>query len=377
MPGRRSRQEMVLFMADKVLKIIIAGGGTGGHLFPGIAIAEEFLKRGKAEVLFVGTGNRLEKEVLGGLGLPHRPIRVAGFKGKGPLRVLDSLLKLPASMWESYRIIRTFHPQLVMGVGGYSSGPVVLMARLMGIKTAVAEQNALPGLTNRILGRFSDRVFLTYRKTRKWFPEESALVTGNPVRAAFLAAKGETERSDTFTILIFGGSQGARSINRTITGALPFFKDKNMDMRIIHQTGSDDFQYVSEVYRNYGVNVDVRPFIGDMATAYRKADLVICRAGATSIAELTVMGKAAMLIPFPFAVDDHQKKNAEVLAQAGAAVLVEEKTLQGKEMAEMIEQFYNHRELLRDMELKSAALGNVRAASDIVDHCLTLISEQC
>ena len=359
-------------MSEKILKIIIAGGGTGGHLFPGIAVAEEFLKRGETEVLFIGSGNKLEKDVLGGRGFPLRTIRTEGFKGKGLMRTMTALLKIPGSIWESYRIIRDFRPQLVLGVGGYASGPAVLTARLMGIRTAVMEQNALPGLTNRILGKFVDRIFLTYRETRKWFSEENTLVTGNPVRAALLAgARAVDGPKDRFTILIFGGSQGARSINRVLCAALPHLNDKNI--RIIHQTGKDDLQYVSDVYRSYGFDAEVQPFIHDMAAAYRAADLVICRAGATSIAEITVMGKAAILIPFPFAVDDHQKKNAEALAGAGAALLIEEKELEGKELAETIERFYHHRELLRDMEAKSASLGNSKAAADIVDNCLALL----
>lgn len=364
-------------MADKGLKIIIAGGGTGGHIFPGVAIAEEFLKKEAAAILFVGTGKKLEKDILGGLGFNYCAIRVAGFKGKGPLRVLSALGKLPVSMWESYLIIRDFRPHLVIGVGGYASGPVVLIAHLLGIKTAVAEQNALPGLANRILGKFADRVFLTYRETKKWFPIESTLVTGNPVRADFVpGGRVEKERGSSFTILVFGGSQGARSINRVVLAALPHLCAEKLNMRFIHQTGQDDLTYVAGVYRTYEIEAEVFPFIRDMAAAYRVADLVICRAGATSLAEITVLGKAAILIPFPFAVDDHQTKNAIEMVRAGAAVMIEEKGLTGEEMAETISLFYHHRDLLRDMEMKSAALGNIRAAADIVDNCLALIGHK-
>ena len=361
-------------MADKSLRIIIAGGGTGGHIFPGVAIAEEFLKRQKAAILFVGTGNNLEKVILGGLGFPSVVIRVAGFKGKGPLRVLAALAKLPVSMWESYRIIRNYHPHLVIGVGGYASGPVVLIAHLLGIKTAVAEQNALPGLANRILGKIVDRVFLTYWQTKKWFPPGISSVTGNPVRAEFLAVnRVEKERGGRFTILVFGGSQGARSINRAILAALPYLCAEELPLRIIHQTGQDDLKQVADVYQTYAIEAEVLPFIRDMATAYRSADLVICRAGATSLAEITVLGKAAVLIPFPFAVDDHQTKNALEMVRAGAAVMVEERGLTGEEMAGTINQFYHRRDLLVDMEVKSAALGNIRAAADIVDQCMALL----
>jgi UDP-N-acetylglucosamine--N-acetylmuramyl-(pentapeptide) pyrophosphoryl-undecaprenol N-acetylglucosamine transferase len=361
-------------MADRGLKIIIAGGGTGGHIFPGVAIAEEFLKKEEASILFVGTGNKLETDILGGLGFNYSAIRVAGFKGKGPLRALAALGKLPVSMWESYRIIRDFRPHLVIGVGGYASGPVVLIAHLLGIKTAVAEQNALPGLANRILGKFADRVFLTYRETKKWFPQKSTMVTGNPVRAEFLPGnRVKKERESSFTILVFGGSQGARSINRAFLGALPHLCAEKLKMRIIHQTGPDDLSYAAGVYRTCEIEAEVLPFIRDMAAAYQAADLVICRAGATSLAEITVLGKAAILIPFPFAVDDHQTKNAIEMVRAGAAVLIEEKQLTGEEMAATVKLFYHHRELLRDMEIKSAALGNIRAAADIVEQCVALL----
>lgn len=360
-------------MSEKKTKIIIAGGGTGGHLFPGIAIAEEFLKTEGTEVLFVGVGNRLEKKVFDGLGLPYCTIRIEGVKGKGLKEAIKVLLKLPLSMKESYRIIRNFQPSLVMGVGGYVSGPVVLVAFLMGIKTAVAEQNAFPGLTNRILGKFADRIFLTYRESRKWFPTEKTLVTGNPVRAAFLSAGDIKKRADKFHILIFGGSQGARSINRIIASALPHLNVKEMGLSILHQTGNDDLQYMSDIYRRYELDAEVQPFIQDMASAYREADLVICRAGATSIAEITIMGKAAVLIPFPYAVDNHQKKNADALVKAGAAVMFEEKGLEGAVMAETIEHYCRHPHLLRHMGRKAASLGNVRAAADIVAASLALI----
>ncbi|MDP2268578.1 MAG: glycosyltransferase, partial [Deltaproteobacteria bacterium] len=195
-------------------------------------------------------------------------------------------------------------------------------------------------------------------------------------RADFMSGVGvakERGGGDRFTILVFGGSQGARAINRAFLGALPHLCAEGLSMKIIHQTGQDDLTYVTGVYGTYEIEVEVLPFIRDMAAAYRTADLVICRAGATSLAEITVLGKAAVLIPFPFAVDDHQTKNAIEMVRAGAAVMIEEKKLTGEEMAETINLFYHRRELLRDMEIKSAALGNIRAAADIVDHCVALL----
>ncbi len=360
-------------MGRDILKIIIAGGGTGGHIFPGVAIAEEFCKRGETSILFVGTGKQLEKDILEGRGFDYRTIEVAGFKGKGVMKVLGALGKLPGSIWQSYRIVQSFRPQVVVGVGGYASGPVVLVAHLLGIRTAIAEQNALPGLANRILGKFADMIFLTYRETRKWFPTKKSFVTGNPVRGDFVRGTMERGEDHGFTILVFGGSQGARSINRAFLNAALELKSDGRDVKIIHQTGQGDLAHVADAYRTYGLEADVRPFIQDMAAAYREADLVICRSGATSIAEITVMGKAALLVPFPFAVDDHQRKNALELVKAGAAVMIEEKELTGKEMVDAIRRFQDDRELLRDMGAKAAALGNVRAAADIVDHCLALI----
>ncbi len=358
------------------MKVIIAGGGTGGHLFPGIAIAEEFLKRDQtSSILFIGTKRGLEKRVLGNLGFHLHALDVEGIKGRGLARALGALLKIPRSLVESYRLIRTFSPEIVIGVGGYASGPAVMTAHLMGLKTAIAEQNALPGITNRILGRFVDRIFLTFPETKKWFPEKKIIASGNPVRASFLTGIREAEkRAGKFTLLIFGGSQGAHSINVAIRDSLPYLEKIRDKLKVIHQTGSADIESVSMYYQSRGIDADVLPFIMDMAQAFRSADLLICRAGATSIAEITASGKASILIPFPHAVNDHQTKNAEALVKAGAAVTIREKDLNGKILAEIIEQFYHHPEMIREMEDRSASLGNVRAAADIVDICMEMVT---
>ncbi|MDI6777064.1 MAG: undecaprenyldiphospho-muramoylpentapeptide beta-N-acetylglucosaminyltransferase [Syntrophales bacterium] len=362
------------------MKVIIAGGGTGGHLFPGIAIAEEFQRREQKNiVLFIGTDRGLEKNVLRDLGFPLRILDVGGLKGKGLLERGSSLLKIPRSLLRSFKIIREFRPDIVIGVGGYVSGPAVITAHFMGIKTAVAEQNVLPGITNRILGRFVDKVFLTFSETRKWFPERKALVTGNPIRAAFFSRITDQEggvekgRIENFTILIFGGSQGAHAINMALINAIEHLKEMRERLRIIHQTGYNDLEEVSKVYRVKGIKAEVLPFIMDMASAFRRADLLICRAGATTVAEITAMGKAAILIPFPFAVGDHQTRNAEVLVKTGAAEMIPEKEVEGKRLAEVIRRFYRQPEMIREMEIKSAGLGNIRAAADIVDACMAMV----
>jgi UDP-N-acetylglucosamine--N-acetylmuramyl-(pentapeptide) pyrophosphoryl-undecaprenol N-acetylglucosamine transferase len=359
------------------MKIIIAGGGPGGHLFPGIAIAEEFLKRDqKNDILFIGTERGLEKRVLGNgkMGFNLRTLDIEGIKGRGLIKTIGALQKIPGSLIQSYRLIREFSPDIVIGVGGYASGPAVMTAHFMGIKTAIAEQNALPGVTNKILGKFVDRIFLTFSETKEWFPDEKIIVSGNPIRSAFSAGKGEQKKeADKFTLLIFGGSQGAHGINMAILDTIPYLHEIKAAVKIIHQTGSIDLKCVSEFYLSKGIDADVLPFITDMAQAYRSSDLLICRAGATSIAEITASGKASILIPYPHAANDHQTKNAEALVNAGAAVMIRETDLSGKKLSEVIEYFYKHPEIMRDMEAKSASLGNEKAASDIVDVCMAMV----
>ena len=358
--------------------MIIAGGGTGGHLFPGIAIAEEFLRRDRDDrILFVGTDRGIEKRILGDLGYSLQTIDVAGVKGRGWKKSLAALFRIPGSLIQSFRIIRRFSPDLVVGVGGYASGPAVLTACLMGVPTAIAEQNALPGLTNRILGKVVDRIFVSFAQTGRWFHAGKVVVSGNPIRQAFFSEQNAPERQGRpFTLLIFGGSQGAHAVNRAVTEALDDLAPVRDDLYIIHQTGSQDRDEVARTYRAKGVTAEVLPFITDMAAAYRKADLLICRAGATSIAEITAAGKTAILIPFPFAVEDHQTGNAEVLVQAGAAEMIPERELTGARLAASVKRYYDHPELLRDMEARSAGLGNVRAAADIVDGCLMLVRQR-
>lgn len=357
------------------MNVIIAGGGTGGHLFPGIALAEEFLRRNRDDrILFVGTEKGIEKRILGDLGFSLQTIDVEGIQGKGMRRSVDAMFRLPGALIQSFRIIGGFSPELVIGVGGYASGPVVLAACLMGIRTAIAEQNALPGLTNRILGKVVDRIFVSFAQTGQWFHARKVMISGNPIRRGFVAAmKGPGRQNRPFTLLVFGGSQGAHAINQSVLEALDDLGPVKEHLRVIHQTGGKDRDVVAHTYRAKGVKAEVLPFITDMAAAYHAADLLVCRAGATSIAEITAAGKAAILIPFPFAVNDHQTKNAEVLMQAGAAEMIPEKELTGAKLAASIMRYYENPQRLRDMETRSAGLGNVRAAADIVDACLVLV----
>lgn len=360
------------------MKIIIAGGGTGGHLFPGVAIAEEFIGRNPGNtVLFIGTEKGLERKILGDMGFQLRTINIAGVRGKGPVKTFTGLTKIPLSMVQSYSIIRDFCPDLIIGVGGYASGPVVVTGHYMGKRTVIAEQNAVPGLTNRILRKFVDKVFVTFVETEKWFAKKNVVVTGNPVRAGFIGKEAKLRKTgDKFTLLIFGGSQGASAINNTVVDALTYLEKIRDEIKIIHQTGRKDVDKLTKAYTDHRIDADVFPFIYDMASAYDSADLLICRAGATTIAEITAKGKAVFLIPFPFAAGDHQRLNAQVLVNAGAAEMMLEKDLDGKKLAHVIGQLFHNRERIKQMEEKSRTLGNVKAAANIVDECLELMRQR-
>ena len=358
------------------MHIVIAGGGTGGHLFPGIAIAEEFIKRdSKTEVLFIGTQKGIESKLLSHVGYKLRKIDVEGIKGRGLKALGKSIYQIPQSIWQSRRILNKFRPQIVIGVGGYASGPAVLAAYLLGIPTAIAEQNAVPGLTNKILGKFAGKIFVTYAPTAALFPRSKVLVSGNPVRAAFTGTLGlQKAEKDFRQLLIFGGSQGAKVINKSVVEMLPHLQEMEIKVRVLHQTGARDVESVREAYGRYGIQADVTPFIVDMAGAYRQADLIICRAGATSLAEITAAGKAPVLIPFPWATSDHQTKNAQALVDAGAAIMINEKDLNGSKLFEVVEDLLSDDNKLKLMEENSAKLGNINAAATIVDACIGLMT---
>lgn len=359
------------------MRIVIAGGGTGGHLFPGIAVAEEFIKRDKqTEVLFVGTKRGIEGTLLSQIGYELKTIDIEGVKGRGLQALGKGFYRIPQSMWQSRRILKQFRPQIVIGVGGYASGPVVLAAYLMGITTAIAEQNAVPGITNRILGKFADKVFVTYPQTEAWFSSSSVILSGNPVRAAFAGVRSRQKAEKDFRqLLVFGGSQGAAAINKSVMEMLPEVQRMKTKVHVLHQTGAKDLESVREAYARYGIHADVTPFIVDMPGAYSQADLIICRAGATSLAEITAAGKAPILIPFPWATDDHQTKNAQALADAGAAIMINEKGLSGKKLFAVVENLLSDEKKLCLMQEKSAALGNIDAAATIVDVCYKLVAK--
>ncbi len=356
------------------MRLVIAGGGTGGHLFPGIAVAEEFLSRDKAnEVLFVGTERGIEARVLPRLGFRVEFIAAAGLRGKGGLSQTKGMAMLLYSYSQSRRILKEFRPDLVLGVGGYASGPVVLAARGMQIRRFIHEQNAIPGMTNKILARVAEEVFISLEESRKFFPKERTLLTGNPVRKEILvAAEAEAAPAEggMFRILIFGGSAGAHSVNQAVTAALPFLSEFRERLAITHQTGEKDLAEVREAYRLEGFRAEVVPFIDDMAGAYRDADLVVCRAGATTIAEVTAIGRACIFIPYPHAVDDHQRRNAEALLKKGAGFMLLERELSGERLAQQIGELIEHPERIESTGENARTLARLDAAKVIVDEML-------
>jgi UDP-N-acetylglucosamine--N-acetylmuramyl-(pentapeptide) pyrophosphoryl-undecaprenol N-acetylglucosamine transferase len=357
------------------MRMLIAGGGTGGHLFPGIALAEEFTTRHpRNTVLFVGTRRGLEARAVPAAGFVLQTISSRGLKGKSFGSFLLGLLLLPWSFIEAWRILSHFRPDVVVGVGGYSSGPVVLAAWLRRIPTAVQEQNALPGFTNRVLGHLVQAVFISFDEARPAFPPETTHLVGNPVRRKLLDNYLRSKSAhDRFEVLVLGGSLGAHGLNGKVLEALPFLADVRDAIDFVHQSGRADVDAVRAGYAQGGFRAEVVDFIQDMSAAYARASLVVCRAGATTVAELAICKKASLLVPFPFATDDHQAVNARALVGAGAAQMYREAELSGEQLARAIRELYQNPEQLERMGRQAGMLGRPEAARELADVCVGLI----
>jgi UDP-N-acetylglucosamine--N-acetylmuramyl-(pentapeptide) pyrophosphoryl-undecaprenol N-acetylglucosamine transferase len=371
---------------DAFVRVVIAGGGTGGHLFPGIAVARELLKRRPdTRISFAGTARGIEARVVPREGFPLDVLRSGGFKGKSMVDRAHAVALLPLGMVDAWRIVAARRPHLVIGVGGYSSGPVVLVAAVRGVATMVLEQNAVPGLTNRMLAPFVRAAAVTFESTCAFFGSKG-FVSGNPVRPEFLeeirdgrnsGASGDPSgaRVDASAarVLVFGGSQGAHAINVAMAAAAAELAAGSPPLRLTHQTGERDLEMVRDAYRRAGLEADVQPFLYDMARRIADTDLIVCRSGATTLAEITAAGKAAILVPLPAAADDHQRKNAEALASVGAARLLPQAEMTGPELARRI------LELAADAGARARIAGAARAlakpdaARVIVDRALKLI----
>lgn len=349
------------------MKVLIAAGGTGGHIFPGIAVAKELLRRKESnEVLFVGTAKGLEVRIVPENGFQLSLIDSAGLKSVGVRGKIKGLAVLPKSFMEARQLIRQFRPHVVVGAGGYVSGPVLLMAAIMGIPTLVMDSNALPGFTNRRLSRFVDKAALTFEEAMPYFGKKGVVV-GNPVRNEFFEI-GQKARGDVFNLLIFGGSQGSRAINFAMADALAELGDIAEKINIVHQTGEADLEKIRERYAGSSfANADVRPFISDMFTEFAKADLLISRAGATTCAEIAAAGKASLMIPLPSAADDHQRKNAEAMEKAGAVRMLIQAELTGAKLAGEIKELLNDPGQITAMEHAARSLARDDAAERVVD----------
>lgn len=344
------------------MKVLIAAGGTGGHIFPGIAVANEIVRRdGSSEVLFVGTARGLETKIVRDSGFQLSLIESAGLKNVGFINKIKGLSVLPKSFIEARKIIRQFRPHVVVGAGGYVSGPVLMMAAIMGYPTMLMDSNALPGFTNRQLARFVDRAALTFEESLRFFGKKG-IVIGNPIRKEFFDVPAKDPNG--FHVLVFGGSQGSRAINNAMVEALP----KIENVTITHQTGEADFESVRQVYSATSFpSADIRPFISDIFLEFAKADLIVCRAGATTCAEISAAARAAIMIPLPTAADDHQRKNAEALVAHGAARMILQKDLSGERLAAEITELNADRSKTKAMGEAARLLARPDAAERAVE----------
>jgi UDP-N-acetylglucosamine--N-acetylmuramyl-(pentapeptide) pyrophosphoryl-undecaprenol N-acetylglucosamine transferase len=354
------------------LNIVIAGGGTGGHLFPGIAVAQEFRNRLQARVTFLTTPKGVTAQILEQYGIPWEAVFSRAIKGEGLFRRLRAWGALPGSILKARALLKALAPDLVLGMGGHASGPVGVAAYSLGIPLAIHEQNALPGLTNRLLSRLARRVFLSFPDHQGFFHPEASLWTGNPIRGEFFEPAPERPAAP-FTVLVMGGSQGAHRLNTAVLAALPLLADLKGHLQFLHLTGTADEAEVAAGFAQSGFAAEVAAFSPEVADFMARAHLVVCRAGASSLAELSARGRAALLVPYPFAANNHQEFNARFMEAAGAAEIILNKDFTGEVLAAKIRQALAEPERLAAMEAASRRLARPDAARNIVEGCLELI----
>jgi len=366
------------------LKVIISGGGTGGHIYPGISLAYEIKGRDiNNDILFVGTERGLESKLIPREGFKIIKINARGIQRKICFENLTAIIIFLISLFQSYKIIKKYKPDIVIGTGGYVSGSVVLMAVILGIPTFVHEQNVIPGITNKFLSRISRATFLSFNQSKEYFSNKAKLIfTGNPLR--FKNIKQSTDReykkfklgSSRKTILVLGGSKGAASINRAVLGGIDLIKEviKN-NWQILLISGQDDYDNIMKMVGEDQKTFSVEPYLHDIEKAYSLADLVICRAGATTLAEIGAYSLPAILIPYPYATHNHQELNARIFAREGAAILILEKDLSDKKLAQVLHDILKDKNRLKMMARKSRELGNENSAKKIVDYISDYINK--
>lgn len=353
------------------MRLIMAGGGTGGHLFPGLAVAREFQRRDAGtDVLFVGSKWGIEGRVLPQEGFTLEALPIRGVKGRGLLGFMEALYKFPVSFFRSLGIIRYFRPEYIIGLGGYASGPLVLAGTIKRIRCAIMEQNLRPGLTNRILGWMVERIFTSFEESIAYFPRGKVVETGTPVRWHSLP---KVNGGKKLTLFVFGGSAGSHRINVCVLDALERLRDLAPGLRVVHQTGEADFASIRDAYSSLCFEAEVHPFIQQMDLVYAAADLIVCRAGASTLAEITLFGKAAILVPYPSAAYDHQRWNAHALRVRGAAEMILDQELSGERLAGLIRTLCLDRKRLEALGMAAAKLGKPDAAKRIVDECYALL----
>jgi UDP-N-acetylglucosamine--N-acetylmuramyl-(pentapeptide) pyrophosphoryl-undecaprenol N-acetylglucosamine transferase len=350
------------------MKIMLAGGGTGGHVIPALAIAEELRKRGH-EAAFVGTARGIETRLVPKAGFPLYLVNIGALNRVSFATRLRTLMNLPLSIFAAMRILRRFQAQVVIGVGGYAAGPATIAAVLLRIPVVLFEPNVVPGYANRAIARFAAKAAVHFAQTGHWF--HSFEVTGVPVRPAFFALP--ERRSQPPTLFVFGGSQGARGLNRVMRESAAELLLRIPNLSIVHQTGPREFEAVCNFYTEHQINVEVSAFIDDMQQSFADADLIVCRSGASTVAEIAAAGKCALFVPFPGAADDHQLRNAESLAQDHAAVLLPESELSSTRFVKEVTALLGDPERMAAMGQKARALAHPDAAAHIAEMALTAI----
>lgn len=357
--------------------LAVAGGGTGGHIFPGLAVAREFRRAEPGtRLLYLGAAGRLEEQVVPREGewVRFHALRMRGIAGKGVLGAVGALALAARAALECRRELRAFGVDLLLGTGGYTSGPAAVAARTLGVPVVLQEQNTVPGRTNLLLGRLARRVFIAFEPARRHFPADKVVLAGNPVRDEALGAGGEVGRAETLRVLVLGGSQGARGVNRLVTGALAALAAGGVKARFAHQSGEAECEAVAAAYAAAGVPGEVAAFFEGMGGRYAAADLVIARAGAGTVAEIAANGRPAILVPYPHAARDHQRANARWLAERGGALVIEEAGTDAPgQLARAVAALAGDRERLRAMAAASAAVGVRDAAARIVAECRRLL----
>jgi UDP-N-acetylglucosamine--N-acetylmuramyl-(pentapeptide) pyrophosphoryl-undecaprenol N-acetylglucosamine transferase len=354
------------------MRVVIAGGGTGGHVIPALAIARELRERHQAELQFVGTGRGIETRLVPAAGYDLKLIEVGALKNVSIATRLSTLFVLPRAVLDAMKVVREFKADVVIGVGGYASGPAMLAAILLGVPRIAFEPNVVPGFANRVVAKFVSAAAVHFEDSRRYF--RNPHLTGVPVRVGFFQIPEKPIGAER-TLLVFGGSQGSRALNRAMTDALPWLA-KVPSLRILHQTGEREYNAVQAAYSQAQVSAEVSPFIENMADAFARADLVLCRSGASTVAEIAAAGKAAIFVPFPQAADDHQRRNAEALVNAGAGAMIPEAELTTERLIATVSDLLNQPQHLTEMGRAARALSHPEAAKQIAELAVSVIQKK-